>query len=80
MSLTREVMRYGIGTVAETREGENVSWILVLVLEECKSLINPHRATAPSSVFSTPPGKGSHIAASPAASGLDVGNKSKKKS
>lgn len=65
--------------MAETREGENVSRIWVLVLEEGKSLINPHRATAPSSVFSTPPGRGSHIEASPATSGLDVGNKSQKK-
>lgn len=40
--------RYELGTVAETRDGDNLFKILVQALEMGRKLIYPHRATAPS--------------------------------
>lgn len=68
MSVTIEGI---VGTMAQTTEEENVPRIWVLVLEVEKSLIYFHRATAPSNVHNTSPGRTSHITASPAASRLD---------
>ena len=64
ISVTIEGIGNGVCNIAQKNEDENAPRILVPFLEVDKSLIYLYRATAPSSVHSTSPGRTSHIVAS----------------